>query len=42
MEIGFDLINGCALGIEYVPAYDEDESNTVILDLFVIRLLFFW
>jgi hypothetical protein len=41
MEISFDLINGVALGIEYVQAFD-DEPNTVILDVLIFRFLFQW
>lgn len=36
-----DLINGIAVGAEYVPAF-EDEPNTFILDVFILRFLFQW
>ena len=43
MSIGLDWINGVAVGLEYVPAIQEEGiDNTVILDLFIIRLLFQW
>ena len=43
MRVGIDLINGLAVGLEFVPAIEEDGiDNTVILDLFIIRLLFQW
>jgi hypothetical protein len=41
MEISLDLINGIAVGAEFVPAFD-DEPNTIIVDVFIIRLLFQW
>lgn len=41
MDIGFDLINGISVGIEFVPAAEEYD-NTIILDVFIIRLLFQW
>lgn len=43
MTVGLDTINGVAVGIEFVPAIEEEGiANTVILDLFIIRLLFQW
>lgn len=41
MYISFDLINGVALGLEYV-AQIEDVPNTIILDLLIVRILFQW
>lgn len=41
MEISFDFIHGIAFGIEYVPAF-EDQDNTVILDIAIFRFLFQW
>jgi len=41
MSISLDMINGISVGIEYLPA-GEDHDQTIIVDLFVIRLLFQW
>jgi len=41
MNIGLDLINGVAIGIEYIPAM-PDIQKTIILDLLLIRILFQW
>lgn len=41
MDIGYDLINGISLGIEFISA-SEDEPNTIILDLLILRFLFQW
>ena len=41
MFMSFDLINGINVGCEYVGG-DEDYENTVILDLFILRVLFQW
>jgi hypothetical protein len=44
--IGMSIINGIAVGIEFVPSMDDRElgkyPNTVVLDIFVIRLIFQW
>lgn len=38
-----DLINGIAVGIEFVPEIqDEGIPHTVILDLVIFRLLIQW
>lgn len=43
MVISADYIQGIAVGIEFIEAIpEEDIENTVILDLFIIRLLFQW
>jgi len=41
MNVSFDMINGINVGIEYVQG-DEDFENTIILDVFIVRLLFQW
>ena len=41
MSITLDLINGICFGVEYLPAA-EDYEQTIIVDLFVIRLLIQW
>lgn len=42
MNIGLDLITGVSCGIEYVAPNDEGEGHTLLVDIFVIRLLFMW
>ncbi len=42
MAVTADLINGIAVGVEYLPGEDEEFYNTVILDLLIIRLLIQW
>ena len=42
LDLDFDIINGVNVGLEYVPAQEEDEYNTIILDLFLLRVLFQW
>ncbi len=45
MTLDIDLINGVALGIEYVPGEsDADMSfpNTLIVDLLLLRFLLMW
>lgn len=43
MTLGLHFINGMAVGIEYVESIpDEDVPATIIIDLFIIRLLFQW
>jgi hypothetical protein len=41
MFIGFDLINGVALGIEYISC-DDEYQHTIIIDLLIVRLLIQW
>lgn len=41
MKFSMDLINGVAIGMEYVPGCEEHE-NTIIVDLVIIRLLIQW
>lgn len=40
MEIQLNVITGVNVGIEYFE--DEDHGNGVILDLVVLRLIFFF
>jgi|1048.fasta_scaffold45124_2 hypothetical protein len=41
MQITLSLIGGCMCGFEYV--YDDDsELNHVVVDLFIVRLMFTW
>lgn len=44
MEIMVHLINGMAVGIEYVPQVDEEEPDVrcVVLDLLVVRFMCFF
>lgn len=42
MEIRFDFITGIALGCEFVSAEECEDRNTIILDLFIVRVLFQW
>jgi hypothetical protein len=40
MEYDVDLIFGVNLGVEFVPAIpEEDIPNTLIIDLFIVRIL---
>jgi|APCry1669192010_1035390.scaffolds.fasta_scaffold00018_59 hypothetical protein len=41
MYCSLDYILGIAVGIEFIAACDEHE-NTIIVDIFVIRLLIQW
>lgn len=42
MEFTVDLINGLGVGAEYVPSEADDEFNTIIIDIVLVRLLFQW
>jgi hypothetical protein len=43
MEIHLELISGVALGVEYVrPDYTESGDHCLIVDLFLVRMMFFW
>ncbi len=43
MNIQFDFINGVAVGLEYIEPFEEEGiPHSVVLDLFLIRLLFQW
>ena len=43
MTLDLYFIHGMAVGIEYVESIpEEDIPATIILDLFIIRLLFQW
>jgi hypothetical protein len=42
MDFAVDFINGISLGAEYVPAESDDEVNTFIIDIVLLRLLFQW
>ena len=41
MQIGVDIINGVAIGIEYVGG-TVDYPSTVIVDILFLRILFQW
>lgn len=41
MDLSIDLINGVSVGLEFIPA-DEDEYNTIIVDCVILRLLIQW
>ncbi len=41
MEIETNMIAGISVGVEYVKNPDTDE-NHIVVDLFVIRVLFSW
>ena len=41
MEITAHLITGMMVGIEIVPG-DEDWQNCLVLDLFIVRIMFHW
>jgi hypothetical protein len=40
MEIDIYFINGMMLGIEFVPEYED--TKALVVDLFIIRFMFFW
>lgn len=45
MEIMLHLINGMAVGIEYVPQTDpedEDSAKCLVIDIVILRLMCFW
>jgi len=43
MTLDLYFIHGMAVGIEYVePIPEEDIPSTIVLDLFIVRLLFQW
>jgi hypothetical protein len=43
VHLEIDLINGVAVGLEYVePIEEEGFPHSVIVDLLIIRLLFQW
>lgn len=46
MEIMLHLINGMAVGIEYVPQVDpgedEDPVRGLVIDLLILRVMCFW
>ena len=41
MSFNVDYIMGLAVGVEFIAACDEHEK-TVIVDIFIIRLLIQW
>lgn len=41
MQISMDLINGIAVGAEFVPESEEHE-NTIIVDIIIFRFLIQW
>lgn len=41
MEINAHLITGMMLGVELVPG-DEDWKHCLVVDLFIVRLMFHW
>lgn len=44
MEIQLHLINGMAVGVEYVPpgALEDETEKCIVVDLIIVRLMFFW
>jgi hypothetical protein len=42
MDFAVDFINGISVGAEYVPAESDDEVNTFVIDIVLLRLLFQW
>lgn len=41
--VSVDLITGVSLGLEYVsPDYENDIPSTLIIDLFILRVLIQW
>ena len=40
MQVEANLISGMMLGVEYVE--DEFLGNCLVLDVFIIRIVFFW
>jgi len=40
MEIDIYLISGMMFGIEFVPDYEG--TKAMVVDLFIIRFMFFW
>ena len=42
MDFTVDLINGISVGAEYVPSQEEDELNSFVIDIVLLRLLFQW
>ena len=42
MEFTADLINGVSVGMEFGPAESDDELNTFMIDIVLLRLLFQW
>lgn len=42
MEISFYFISGLMCGLEYVPYEEDGYSGGVVLDLFVVRIMFLW
>jgi hypothetical protein len=41
MEVTTHLITGMMVGIESVPG-DEDWQNCLVIDLFIVRIMFHW
>jgi hypothetical protein len=43
MDIEFYIISGFSLAVEYVsPASSEDGEHCVVIDLGILRTMFFW
>jgi len=42
MNIGLDVITGVSCGFEYVAPTDDEDMNTLLIDIFIIRLLIMW
>lgn len=41
MDISLDVINGISAGVEFVRG-DEEFTNTLVIDIFIIRFLIQW
>jgi len=42
MNIGLDVITGVSCGVEYVTPIDDECEHVLMVDIFIIRLLFMW
>lgn len=43
MNFDLTLINGIALGVEYMPPLEEEDiPHSIIVDLFILRFLIQW
>ena len=42
MMIDFYLISGMMLGFEYVPYQEDGFNHGIVIDIFVLRIMFLW
>lgn len=40
MDITFDFITGCVLGVEHLQ--DEDDTNYIVISLFILAICISW